>query len=201
MPEAPARLVREEQRPMRKDRIIHETLGDEDLLSPSDLYNTEFKSALMGGYDKDSVDAYLERVADTMEALMTRVRELKEALEEQRHEMEEIRGMESTLRSALVSSQRFGENIEEAARRQADAILEVARADAQRLPDELRREIDDLRTERNRLRTDLRAVLAAHSALLLEIPTAEGVRESLRDQAETFEAQYDERPPAFDGER
>ncbi|MBI1319021.1 MAG: DivIVA domain-containing protein [Candidatus Hydrogenedens sp.] len=186
---------------MRKDRIFQETLGDENLLTPSDLYNTEFKSSLMGGYDKDEVDTYLERVADAMEALINRVRELKEEMEKQRQELEEIRGMESTLRAALVSSQRFGESIEEAARRQADALIEQARAESKRLPDELRREIDDLRTERNRLRTDLRAVLAAHSALLLEIPTAEGVQESLQQQAETFEAQYEERPPAFSGER
>jgi len=181
----------------RKDRLINETLRDENLLTPSDLYNTEFKNALMGGYDKDSVDEYLERVADSMEALMNRVRELKGQLEEQRQLVEDTRNLETSLREALISAQKYEQDVQDSARRRADAILEQARADAARLPDDLRREIEDLRTERDRLRTDLRAVLAAHSALLMEIPKAESVQEVIREQADTFEQQYEERPPTF----
>lgn len=189
---------------MRKEKVINELLGDESLLSPSDLYNTAFKSALVGGYDKDEVDEYLERVADAMEALINRVRTLKEELESQRAKVEEVRDMEATLRNALVTSQKFGENIEESARRQADALIQEAEAqreslllDARRLPDELQREINELRAERDRLRTDLRAVLAAHSALLMEIPSADAVQQSLRDQAEDFRSHYGEEPPRF----
>lgn len=189
---------------MRKEKVINELLGDESLLSPSDLYNTAFKSALVGGYDKDEVDEYLERAADAMEALINRVRTLKEELESQRAKVEEVRDMEATLRNALVTSQKFGENIEESARRQADAVIQEAEAqretlllEARRLPDELQREINELRAERDRLRTDLRAVLAAHSALLMEIPSADAVQQSLRDQAEDFRSHYGEEPPRF----
>lgn len=192
---------------MRKDKVIQDVLGDESLLSPSDLYNTAFKNALVGGYDKDEVDEYLERVADSMEALINRVRSLKEELEAQRAKVEEVRDMENTLRNALVTSQKFGENIEESARRQADAVVQEAEAqrerlllESRRLPEELQREINSLRAERDRLRTDLRAVLAAHSALLMEIPSADGVQQSLQDQAEGFRAQYGEDPPQFSKE-
>ena len=190
---------------MRKNKVIQEVLGDESLLSPSHLYNTDFKNALVGGYDKDEVDEYLERVADTMEAMINRMRELKEELEAQRAKMEELRDMENTLRNALITSQKFGENIEESARRSAEATLAEARAEretllaeARRLPDDLRQEVQSLRAERDRLRTDIRAVLAAHSALLLEIPTAEAVQQSIREQAEDFRDQYHEEPPRFD---
>lgn len=192
---------------MRKDKVIQDVLGDESLLSPSDLYNTAFKNALVGGYDKDEVDEYLERVADSMEALINRVRSLKEELEAQRAKVEEVRDMENTLRNALVTSQKFGENIEESARRQADAVVQEAEAqrerlllESRRLPEELQREINSLRAERDRLRTDLRAVLAAHSALLMEIPSADAVQQSLQDQAEGFRAQYGEDPPQFSKE-
>lgn len=192
---------------MRKDRLIDDVLGDESLLSPSELYDTSFKNALVGGYDKDEVDDYLERVADTMEKLMNRVRALKEELEGQRTKMEEIRDMESTLRNALISSQKFGENIEEAARLEAEAVIKMAHAEretllgsARRLPDELQREINQLRAERDRLRTDMRAVLAAHSALLMEIPTAEAVQQVIQEQAEGFREAYGENPPQFDKE-
>lgn len=197
-------LRRDQGSAIRKDRIVQEVLGDENLLSPSDLYNTEFKNALVGGYDKDEVDDYLERVADTMEALINRVRALKEEIEGQRQKMEEVRDMENTLKSALITSQKFGENIEESARRQADALLQEARAEreqmlvaARHMPEELEKEISSLKAERDRLRTDLRAVLAAHSALLMEIPTAEAVSRTIKEQAEDFREEYHEEPPRF----
>ena len=54
---------------MRKDKVVAEVLGDETAITPSDLYHTEFKSAVVGGYDKDEVDSFLERVADATEVI------------------------------------------------------------------------------------------------------------------------------------
>lgn len=165
---------------MKKDQIVSEVLGEEAVITPSDLYNTEFKNALMGGYDKPEVDTFLERVADAFEALINRVKELQDSLEEERNDMAELREMEHTLRDALASAQRFNEDTLDSARRQADAIVadaETARAkaglEAEALPNALREEIEELRAERNRLRMDLRAMLAAHTALLHDIPGAE----------------------------
>lgn len=171
---------------MRKDRVVSEVLGEELAITPSDLYNTEFKNAIMGGYDKQDVDAFLERVADVFESVINQVRELKEELEQQKDKMQAMADMEHTLRNALISAQKYGENIQEAAVREANALLEEARLEKQRamlsaaeLPTELRAEIQELKNERNRLRTDLRAVLAAHSALLAEIPSAEDLRRTV----------------------
>jgi cell division initiation protein len=168
---------------MRKDKVVSEVLGEEIAITPSDLYNTEFKNAIMGGYDKQEVDAFLERVADVFEALIHQVRDLKEELEQQREKMQAMTDMENTLRNALVSAQKYSESVRDSARREADAILEEARMTRQKasmevmeLPGELRAEIQELKQERNRLRTDLRAVLAAHGALLADIPTAEDLR-------------------------
>ncbi len=165
---------------MKKDQIVSEVLGEEAVITPSDLYNTEFKNALMGGYDKVEVDTFLERVADAFEALINRVKELQDTLEEERNDMAEFREMENTLRDALASAQRFNEDTLDSARRKADAIVAEAETnkaraglEAEALPAALRAEIEELRAERNRLRMDLRAVLAAHTALLHDIPTAE----------------------------
>lgn len=167
---------------MRKDKLVAEVLGEEAAITPSDLYNTEFKNALVGGYDKDEVDEYLERVADVMESLITQVRDLKVEVEEQKNRADAVKDMENTLRNALVSSQKFGDDIAEAARREADALLaeaRLARARAEQeatvLPEQLQREVNRLETQRDRLRMDLRAVLAAHEALLGDIPRAEDV--------------------------
>lgn len=189
---------------MRKDKVVSEVLGEELAITPSNLYNTEFKNAIMGGYDKQEVDAFLERVADVFESLINQVRELKDLIDSQKDKMEAMVDMEHTLRNALISAQKFGENIQEAAQREASAILEQARLARTRaemqmaeLPGELRTEIQELRNERTRLRTDLRAVLAAHSALLADIPPAEGlmrtahVDELFRKHAETAAVEGD----------
>jgi len=168
---------------MRKDKVVSEVFGEELAITPSDLYNTEFKNAIMGGYDKQEVDAFLERVADVFESLINQTRELKEEMEKQRDQMQAMQDMENTLRNALISAQKYSESIRESARREADAILAEARMakeraemEAAELPGELRTEISELRAERTRLRTDLRAVLAAHSALLHDIPKAEELK-------------------------
>jgi cell division initiation protein len=183
---------------MRKDRVVSEVLGEELAITPSDLYNTEFKNAIMGGYDKQEVDAFLERVADAYEAVINQVRELKETLESQRDKMQAMADMENTLRNALITAQKYSESIQDSAQREANALLEEARMAKQRaemqameLPGELKAEIHELRLERNRLRMDLRAVLSAHGALLADIPGAEDLRRTA-NVAELFRKHDDD---------
>lgn len=158
---------------MRKDRLVSETLGEDLVLTPSDLYSHEFKRATMGGYKPDEVDEYLERVADVMESLIEQVRSLKKENDEQRERLAEFREMENTLRNALVSSQQFSENMLESARREAQAILEEARLkkaetqlEATRMPEELTKDIRALKGQRERLRVEILSVLETHKRLL-----------------------------------
>jgi len=185
---------------MRKDKVVSEVLGEELAIAPSDLYNAEFHSSLVGGYDKNEVDAFLERVADVFESLVRRVRDMKEQNEEQRAQIETYRQMETSLRDALSTAQKFNEDVLDAARRRADVLIEEARLvkerarmEATEIVGSLRDEIGALKTERNRLRTDLKAVLDTHQALLANLPTAE----NLTEPADENEAEEDQNmPPA-----
>lgn len=177
---------------MRKDRVVGEVLGDEVALSPSDLYNAQFKSAVMGGYDKKEVDTFLERAADMLEALLKQSREFREEMEQQREQIQGSRDMENSLRSALANVQKLEKDTLDAARRQADAMreqakvaLERAKLEARNLPDTLRREIAELSKERELLRDDLGAILRTHYALLRKIPRAEAVQAA-------YEGEYDD---------
>lgn len=165
---------------MRTDKVVSEVLGEESAITPSDLYNTEFKSAIMGGYDKNEVDAFLERVADAYEAVLTQLRTLRERNEEQKVQLDAYLEMEHTLRDALITAQKFSEDALDGARREADALIEQARLtkaraehEAGRLSEALRAEIRALRDERGRLRADLEAILEAHRHLVENIPAAE----------------------------
>ncbi len=165
---------------MRKDRVVSEVLGESIAVTPSDLYSADFRTVFMGGYDRGQVDTLLERTADVFEMLLNQVRDLKEQIEEQKERIESFHEMESTLRNALVSSQKYGEDVIDAARRQADAILEEARLaraqaslEAAKLPGRITAEIEELQRARDRARADLLSLLDTHRGLVEEIPKAE----------------------------
>lgn len=158
---------------MRRDKVVQEVLGDENVITPSDLCHHEFKRVTMGGYRPEDVDQLLERVADVMENLNEQVRRLKIENESLRERLAEQRASENVMREALVSTQRTSESIIEAARRQADAIIGEAkaerariRADQARVPESIENEIRLLRQQRERFRTQFLSVLETHRRLL-----------------------------------
>ena len=153
---------------------------EEHILTPSELVNSVIKTNIFGGYSKNQVDILLERAADVLEFLQQENAELKRKTEQLEQTVEKYRDIESSLRGALVSSQKMGENMVASAKLQADALLEearLARARAvfsmEKLPDALRVEIQRLSDARERLRDDLAALLQSHEALVERIPRAE----------------------------
>ncbi len=176
---------------MRRDKVVQEVLGDENVITPSDLCHHEFKRVTMGGYRPEDVDQLLERVADVMESLNEQVRRLKIENESLRERLAEQRASENVMREALVSTQRTSESIIEAARRQADAIIEEAkaerariRADQTRVPELIENEIRLLRQQRERFRTQFISVLETHRRLLDDlIPPPDAASSSISEPA------------------
>ena len=171
---------------MRKDKVIREVLGDDIAISPSELYNRSFRRALVGGYSRTAVDEYLAGLADAMESLLVQVRMLRDKNEEQKSRLEEYRQMESTLRSALISSRKFGEDIIDNAKRQADAVIEEARAkraqvvrEAAKIPAVLNRDIQVLDQQRYRMRVEMLSILETHRRLLDSLIPEASIAESL----------------------
>lgn len=158
---------------MKQDRVISEVLGEEITLSPSDLLNQQFKRAGFGGYKRRQVDDFIERVADVLEGLINQVRQLKERNEEQRRAIAEYEEIEAALRNTLLTSQQHGDQMLDAARREAHVIVEEAKlkraqaqADATKLPTHLARDIHLLEQQRSRLRVELLAILETHRKLI-----------------------------------
>ncbi len=155
------------------DKIVEEVLGDEHALTPSDIFAKQFRRSHFGGYDRREVDDFLEHVADAVENLIVQVRVLKDKAEEQRKAMAELKEVETTLRNALVSAQRFGDDVLDSAKREAHVIVEEARlkkAQAQlavsRVPAALTRDIHILEQQRSRLRVEMMAILETHRKLI-----------------------------------
>lgn len=174
---------------MRKDRLVSEVLGQDVALSPSDLMSVDIRSVLVGGYDKLEVETVIERAANALEQSLNENRRLRQQIDDQRAQLSQYQEMESTLRSALVSSQKYSETLVNSAKAQADALIEEARlvkAQAQfqmaEMPAALRGEIRQLKDLRDRLRQDLEAVLKTHETLLERIPTAEERQEEAQSE-------------------
>lgn len=161
---------------MKQDTVVSEMFGEEAVLTPSDLCAKQFHRSAFG-YHAREVDAYLARVADVLESLIRKVRDLKNLQEEYKTEIEEYRQIEATLRNALVTSQKFGENLIESAKREAETLVEAARIEKDRvlteaaeIPSALAEEITRLQEQRDRLRRELLAILDTHRTLLESLP-------------------------------
>lgn len=171
----------------------------EQFVSPVDLINAALKTNLFGGYSKTQVDELLERAADTLDHLLRENKMLKEIRSELEQTLEKYKDIESSLRSALVSSQKMGENMITAAKLQAEALLQEARTakaraifKMEKLPDALRSEIQRLMDARERLRDELAAIVRSHESLITSIPRAEILEELLQRQERVYSVSQDD---------
>ncbi len=158
---------------MKEDKVISEVLGGESALAPSDVCNKQFKSAKVGGYNRQEVDRFLERVANILESHIVQVRDLKGRNEELHEELVQYRRSEATLRTALVSARELGDDVMDAAERKADAMIEEARLkkkmielEIAKLPEKLAGDIKALESQRQQLKSGLMSVLQTHQDLL-----------------------------------
>lgn len=175
---------------MRKDRLVSEMLGEGAGLTPSDLVNADLRAVLVGGYDRVEVDQLLERAADALERALQENLRLRKEAETLREQLVQYKEMETTLRNALISSQKISETIVASAKSQAQALLEEARLERARarmkseeLPEALQQEIRALTEARDRLRADIAHIIRVHEALLEKIPRAERVLEKPEEEA------------------
>lgn len=158
---------------MKIDKVVQDVLGEELTLSPSDVLSQQFSRSTFGGYDRKEVDDFLERVAEVVEGLIVQVRALKERIEDQRQTIEELREMEASLRDAMLSSQRLRDDVIDAAKREANAMIEEAKVkkahaqfEASKLPTALARDIHLMEQQRARLRIEILSILETHRKLI-----------------------------------
>ena len=186
---------------MRRDDAWSDSEKEDAADFLSDIYKKEFRRKMIGGYDPREVDAFMEMAGDVLKSLLQEVRELRAREEEYRRRQEEYLQAENTLRNALVSSQKLGENVIATAKREAQTLVEAARVEKERieleaskLPASLVREIKQLRDLRERLRSDMSAVLSTYRVYLDSLLPAEevlrgpGLGEATNDRGASLDA-------------
>ena len=95
------------------------------MLTPMDIHNKEFGKS-MRGFNCDEVNEFLNEVVQAYEILYRENREMTDRVEQMEKRLQQYESTEETMRNTLVLAQETGENVKEAARKEADLILQNA---------------------------------------------------------------------------
>ena len=146
------------------------------MITPVDIENREFKKAFRG-YDEEDVEEFLEELVKDYSKLYRENATLKDQNAILNDSVETYKGMEETMRSAILSAQKTSEEIIRNAHEQADTIVQEAKVRAQEKLNEAenqvqekRRACADIEARSSMLRAKLKAVLSSHMQMLEEIP-------------------------------
>lgn len=141
-------------------------------ITPIDIQQQQFKSRPMG-YDKASVDQFLEILAGELERVLRQNQDLQEELTHARNALSEMREREAMLKETLLTTQKVTDELKANARREAELLLADAELRAEKviLAAEERRlqlvdEIREIKRQRIDFETSLRAVLEKHLRML-----------------------------------
>lgn len=142
-------------------------------ISPLDIRQQQFTVRMFRGFDSHEVDAFLDDVAEDYEAVLKENAILKEQLATLEDRSRGLAERERALQDTLVTTQRLGEEMKGAARRQAELHMREAELRGEKLLEEIRSEeakikgeIQSLRRTRRQLIEDLRSTLESYHRLM-----------------------------------
>jgi DivIVA domain-containing protein len=152
-------------------------------LTPIDIRALEFRHK-MRGYDPASVEAFRGQVADELERLLRERAALEERVKNFRDQLKAFREREAAMNEALVAAQQLRADAAQAVKRDAEGIIQQARAEGERILSEartteraVRREIEAGQRQFNAYLTSFRMLLERHMGEVdaLEAHEREGV--------------------------
>jgi cell division initiation protein len=108
------------------------------------------------GYDRRATDELLDQIVESYEEVWRERADLREELERMDGELARFKELEVLLRNTLVSAERSADDVRTQARREADLILEEARAKA-------RETAVSAETERERVKAEIRRLKSLES--------------------------------------
>ena len=166
------------------------------MLTPQEITDKIFVKAVFGGYDMTGVDDFLEAISADYTALYKENAILKGKLKVLVEKVEEYRSTEDSMRMALLTAQRMGEEIKSEANKQREETLRNMELETKsRLADTARRIADEelrLRAaakETGKFIEISQAILRKHMEFLTKLETA---RRGVKPGTEDAQAQ----PPA-----
>lgn len=142
-------------------------------LTPLDIHNKEFPRKWFGGYDRDTVDEFLNEIIRQMEVLLREQTHFKEQIDNLNAKLEQYRNLEETINKTLIVAQETAEDVRTNARKEAELIIQDARLQAERIIEggqaksrRITEETADLARVAHTLRTQIRSVLQSQMSAI-----------------------------------
>jgi len=121
------------------------------MLTPREVSGKTFDKTFGFGYRVDDVDAYLQKVAESMTELMEINSELEKKLEVLANKLNEYREDEESLRTAILGAQKLGDSVIRESKTKAEIITRDATCKAEAMVNNAKRQIE--REQENLIRT------------------------------------------------
>jgi cell division initiation protein len=141
-------------------------------VSPLSIKRQEFNK-VMRGYDKDEVQAFLDKLSDEFESLQKENDSLKKELEDSTVRLAEFRRIEKNLQDTLLKAQESSSKSIESTKKQSSLMIKEAEIKASQIMEkakenanEIRNAVINLREEKNLIVANLKAIINSQSHLL-----------------------------------
>ena len=135
-------------------------------VTPLDLRQTQFKTAIRG-FDREDVAAFLLEAADDYEHALRENERLRQELVRFDAALNQHRELEGSLKNTLVSAQKVADDMRESANQEAERIVrdaenraELTFEESQARLKQVQREIDGLRLNRLDVETSVEATIS-----------------------------------------
>lgn len=144
------------------------------MITPMDIHNKEFEKGFRG-YDSDAVDAFLAELVRDYETLYRDNREMTDKIEQLEKRLAQYEQMEATMNNTLVLAQETGENVKNAARKEAELIVKEAEQQRNEIMASAERSVREAQAKHAIIRNEISVFKAKVEALLQsQLKMAEG---------------------------
>jgi cell division initiation protein len=141
-------------------------------VSPINIKKQEFNKSVRG-FDKDEVQAYLEKLADEFEIIQKENESLKKELDQANARLVEFRKIEKSLQETLLKAQESSSKSIESTKKQTGLMIKEAEIKASQILEKsrenansIRNSVINLREERDLIVAKLRAIINSQAHLL-----------------------------------
>lgn len=141
-------------------------------ITPLDIQQKQFPVKFRG-FDEEEVDAFLELVREEMEELLRENANLREEVKRLEKNLKEYKGIESTLKETLISTQQMVEEYKTSAQKNAELLIKDAELradeilkDAQMKVVKIHEDITNLKGIRIHFREELKRLIESHLGMM-----------------------------------
>jgi len=133
--------------------------------SPNSIKQQEFNKSVRG-YDRDEVQAFLEKLSDEMESLQKENEQLKKDLDAANSRLTEFRRIEKNLQDTLLKAQESSSKSFESTKKQTSLMIKESEIKASQIMEKARESANDIRTAVITLREEKDLVVAKLKSII-----------------------------------